>query len=202
MAKCNVEQCLSIFAHISELLAKFTTAIPEALKPPVAKEPIKAIEILDSAFIVLFHELSPLKRLPALEQTKDMLSCIKTLDDLVYDFAIIHEQLRKLLSLSHAQYVPKNFGELMKEYTESLYSLVVEAKKKIDACTSPIHVKMLDDLAKEHGQPMAFAMNPYRPWDAPPRPLSKLEQLWRESLDPTTHKTVHCWMKSVKEKGE
>ena len=186
----DLNQCLCVFAHLTALLEKFTKAIPDILQYPdplTTHQPIKAVEILSAAFVVVLHEVKPFKHLSTDEIPAEVAPCATTLKELLQDFSAIHDELGKCL-------IPAGG----KKEIFTLHDLAQKAIMRISDCTRPIHHKMLVDLEKEHGEQMAFAINPYKPWDAPPEPLTKLQEFLRESRN----QVACCWTKKQKQKGD
>ena len=172
----NEQHFISLLSHLSQRLELCKKEIPDAMQarnPSLLHPPIKALTIAKEMNDALLHEINPLS-----EEEHDTTGWLKTLEDLQIDFSAIMFTIQDGLAYCFID-GPISYAAQIEEYREYCSHLVTKAIKKIKECIDPIIKKQLDDLKAEHGQPMAIAMPPYRPWDAPPPPETEIQRLFR-----------------------
>jgi hypothetical protein len=152
-----LQQCLSVLNHVSEQLAQLKRS---------AEDPLKVIDLVNMSLFTLFHEQKAFVNL-AFQLSPEVRNCIKTIDDLIKTLV----KLRDHTAMSTID-------------QRDLYTLVEIAEQMVLACTKPIYESQHAALKAEHGEPMAIAIPPYRPWDDVAPPTSNLPRLIVESLRP------------------
>jgi hypothetical protein len=141
---------------------------------------LKVIDLVNTALFTLFHEQKAFVNL-AFQPSPELRQCIKTIDDLI-------KTLVKLRDNAATSVVDHR----------DLYTLVEIAEQKIALCLKSIHAA----AEAEHGEPMAIAIPPYRPWDAAEPPVSALPRLIAESLRPKLAMAAKLLSGSPKDKED
>jgi len=145
-----------------------------------ADDPLKVIDLVNMSLFTLFHEQKAFVNL-AFQISPNVRNCIKTIDDLI-------KTLIKLRDNTAMDHDTSTFVEI--------------AEQKISLCLKPIYESMHAVAESEHGQPMAIAIPPYRPWDDVAPPVSVLPRLIAESLRPKLTMAVKLLSGSPKNKKE
>ena len=163
---------ISLLTHMRDQLTEFGEAIPDAMQardPKLLHPPLKATEICEALNKTVLHELTSPRCEPFLRETlhweiENILSCLNS----GLPYCLMAD--------------PIPYRSTIEEYRTYLLSCVAKTKDKIKKELEPIIQKMHEDAEKEHGQPMAFAIGRYKPWDAPPEPVPEFLLKLRESI--------------------
>lgn len=171
------QHLINLLSHLSQRLEVCKAEIPDAMQvrdPSLLHPPVKAIVTAQQLYKTVCHELKPYA-----EMDHPLTGIPSTLYELKYDIDAIVSTLQDGLTYCFIDGPISYRGQVM-EYREYCISLADKAMKKIKECLDPIIRKQLEDLEAEHGEPMAIAMTPYRPWDAPPEPVPEYVRMIRE----------------------
>ena len=125
-------------------------------------DPLKVIDLVNMSLFTLFHEQKAFVDL-AFQLNPHVRQCITTIDDLTTTLVKLRDHAAMDYDIS---------------------TLVERAEQMISGCTKPIYEHLHAIAEAEHGQPMAIAIVPYRPWDDVEPPSSNLPRLIAESLRP------------------
>lgn len=164
---------ISLLMHVRDQLTELGKVIPDAMQardPKLLHPPLKATEICEALNKIVLHELTSPRCEPFLREK------------LQWDIENIASCLKSGLSYC-LMGGPIPYHSTIEEYRVYLLWCVEKTKDNIKKEFDPIIRKMHEDAEKEHGQPMAFAIDRYKPWDAPPEPVSELILKLRESMN-------------------
>jgi hypothetical protein len=174
----NDQHFINLLSHLSQRLEALKAEIPDAMQardPSLLHPPIKALTIAKEINDTVLHEIKPLS-----EQEDDMSAWLENLEDLQIDFSAIVFTIQEGLAYCFIDGLI-SYQAQIEDYKNYFTSLADRAIKKIKEHLDPILQKKLEELHAEHGQPMAIAMPPYRPWDAPPPPETEIQRLFRKA---------------------
>jgi len=168
---------IKLLSHLSQRLEVCKAEIPDAMQvrdPSLLHSPIKAIATAKEIYKTVCHELKPYTQME-----HELTGIPNTLYELKYDIDAIVSTLQDGVVYCFID-GPISYRAQIEEYRVYCSHLANKAIKKIKGCLDPIIRKQLEELEAEHGEPMAIAMEPYRPWDAPPEPVSEYIRMFRE----------------------
>ena len=151
-------QCFSTLEHISTQLAQVKRDMGD---------PLKVIDITNTALFTLFHEQKAFLGL-SFQINPDVRQCIKTIDDTIKGLIKVRDYAASGAEDRHS----------------IIYTMTNEVEQKISSCLKHVCKGLHDSAEAEHGQPMAIAIPPYRPWDDVEPSVSVLPRLIAESLRP------------------
>jgi len=172
-------QCLSFLHHASEQLAQ--------LKRHAANED-KLPDLVNVLLFTFFHEQKAFVKMP-FQPSTDLRQCMKTIGDIAHILTEVQE------------YVATSIGAAPDE--PNLYGMINDADKLVSDCLKQISQSLHEAAEAKHGQPMAIAIPPYRPWDAVEPPMSLLlPRLIAESLRPKLTMAAKLLSGSPKDKKD
>lgn len=169
---------INLLLHLSRRLDALKAEITDAIQardPSLLHPPIKALTIAKEINDTMLHEIKPFS-----QEEHDTSGWLEILEDLQIDFSVIVFTIQDGLPYCFIDGTISYLAQI-EEYRVYCTHLANKAINKIKGCLDPIIRKQLEELHAEHGEPMAIAMPPYRPWDAPPEPVPEYIRMFRES---------------------
>jgi hypothetical protein len=169
----NPRNPVRLYSHLSTKLRQFGELLPTAFQQRSEKKPFPALELIQKLHDIVWHEqLAP----DYDEKTKEQLNQIRA------DLHRMVSTTETAAGICCAENLTM-FHVMIDGYEAHLYHAAKKLFAYIRIHLDPLIDAMLLDREAAHGKPMAFCIQPYKPWDAPEEPVS---ELFRELQKP------HC----------